>query len=140
VQGFYEPDSATLFLVEDAALGVVITLTHELVHALQDQYLPLDSLMDPARPNDRLMALQAILEGQAQYASVSLLAGDRVDQAGFWDLAAEEARIAAGSQMANVPLILREALLFPYLDGARFMEWWSAGRHHALRPPDANVD
>lgn len=127
VQGFYEPDSTTLFLVENAQLGTVITLSHELVHALQDQYLPLDSLMDPSKPNDQLMALQAILEGQAQFVSVSLIAKNQVDQEGFWDLAADEARRAAAVQMGDVPLVLREALLFPYLDGARFMAWWTAG-------------
>ncbi len=127
VQGFYEPDSATLFLVEDAPLGVRITLAHELVHALQDQYLPLDSLMDPARPNDQLMALQAILEGQAHHASMTLMAGDRVNEGGFWDLAAEQARQITAREMPEVPLALREQLLFPYVDGARFMEWWSTG-------------
>lgn len=127
VQGFYEPDSAMLFLVEDAQLGTVITLSHELVHALQDQYLPLDSLLDPTQPNDQLMALQAVLEGQAQYVSVSMLAGPQVGQTGFWDVAADESRRAAVGQMKDVPLVIREALLFPYLDGAKFMSWWFAG-------------
>ena len=127
VQGFYEPDSAMLFLVEDAQLGTVITLSHELVHALQDQHLPLDSLLDPDKPNDQLMALQAILEGQAQFVSVSMIAKTQAQQDGFWDLAADEARRAAVGQLGDVPLILRESLLFPYLDGARFMAWWSTG-------------
>ena len=26
-----------------------------------------------------------------------------------------------------MPLVLREELLFPYVDGARFMKWWSTG-------------
>ena len=127
VQGFYEPDSTTLFLVRDAPLGITLTLAHELVHALQDQYLPLHALMDPGRPNDELMALQAVLEGQAQFASVMMIAGDRAESPSFWDTAAAEAREAAVDQLSGVPLILREALLFPYLDGARFMYWWSHG-------------
>ncbi len=127
VQVFYEPDSATLYLVEDAQLGTVITLSHELVHALQDQHLPLDSLLDPSTPNDRLMALQAILEGQAQFVSISLIAEKQAQQDGFWDLAADETRRAAVGQLGDVPLVLRESLLFPYLDGARFMAWWSSG-------------
>lgn len=127
VQGFYEPDSATLYLVEDAQLGTVITLTHELVHALQDQHLSLDSLLDPRTPNDRLMALQAVLEGQAQFVSFSLIAKKQVQEDGFWDLAADETRRAAVGQLGDLPLVLRESLLFPYLDGARFMAWWSSG-------------
>jgi hypothetical protein len=127
VQGFYEPDSSMLFLVEDAQLGTVITLSHELVHALQAQHLPLDSLLDPRKPNDQLMALQAVLEGQAQFVSVSMIAKAQSQQDGFWDLAADEARRAAIGQLGNIPLIIRESLLFPYLDGARFMAWWSSG-------------
>ena len=127
VQGFYEPDSTMLFLVEDAQLGTVITLSHELVHALQDQHLPLDSLLDPRKPNDQLMALQAVLEGQAQFVSVSMIAKAQSQQDGFWDLAADEARRAAMGQLGDIPLIIRESLLFPYLDGARFMAWWSSG-------------
>jgi len=127
VQGFYEPDSTMLFLVEDAQLGTVITLSHELVHALQDQHLPLDSLLDPRKPNDQLMALQAILEGQAQFVSVSMIAKAQSQQDGFWDLAADEARRAAMGQLGDIPLIIRESLLFPYLDGARFIAWWFNG-------------
>ena len=127
VQGFYEPDSTTLFLVEGAPVGLRITLAHELVHALQDQYLPLGNLMDPTRPNDELLALQAILEGQAQHASMTMIAGDRVDEDGFWDMAADQARQVAAREMSDVPLVLREELLFPYLEGARFMEWWLTG-------------
>ena len=127
VQGFYEPDSTMLFLVEDAQLGTVITLSHELVHALQHQHLPLDSLLDPRKPNDQLMALQAVLEGQAQFVSVSMIAKTQSQQDGFWDLAADEARRAAIGQLGDIPLIIRESLLFPYLDGARFVAWWSSG-------------
>ena len=27
---------------------------------------------------------------------------------------------------ARAPLVVREALIFPYLDGAEFMRWWNA--------------
>ena len=43
-------------------------LAHELVHALQHQYIPLDSIMRQPGDNDRLAAAQAILEGQATLA------------------------------------------------------------------------
>ena len=44
---------------------------------------------------------------------------------------------------ARAPLVVREALIFPYLDGAEFMHWWEtagAEGHAAVRPPHAGVD
>ena len=70
--GFYDPDSATLFGVAGAEREELrLVLAHELVHALQDQYLPLDSILDATANNDRLTAAQAILEGQATLASIA---------------------------------------------------------------------
>ena len=51
-----------------------LVLAHEMVHALQGQYLPLDSILDATDNNDRLTAAQAILEGQATLASIEVLA------------------------------------------------------------------
>jgi len=128
VLGFYDPDSLTLFVVEGGIAGEAgarITVAHELIHALQDQYLPLDSLLRDDRDNDRAMARQAILEGQANYASLRLLAPpEALDKAGFWELAAERGREEAAKTLV-APLIIRESVLFPYFDGARFFDWWS---------------
>ena len=47
-----------------------LVLAHEMVHALQGQYLPLDSILNATDNNDRLTAAQSILEGQATLASI----------------------------------------------------------------------
>ena len=71
VAGFYDPDSATLFGVEGAdRTQLSLVLAHEMIHALQGQHLPLDSILDARENNDRLSAAQAILEGQATLASL----------------------------------------------------------------------
>src|SRR5215217_1726968 len=45
VVGYYDPKAKTLYVVEGADEQVVgITITHELIHALQDQYVNLDSI------------------------------------------------------------------------------------------------
>ena len=63
-----------------------LTVAHELVHALQDQYMPLDSILKDKSSNDRSAAAQAILEGQANYASIVMLQGAEVAQSReFWD-------------------------------------------------------
>ena len=51
-----------------------LVLAHEMVHALQGQYLPLDSILKATASNDRLTAAQSILEGQATLASIEVLA------------------------------------------------------------------
>jgi hypothetical protein len=129
VAGFYDPDSATLFGVEGAdRTQLRLVLAHELIHALQGQHLPLDSILDARENNDRLAAAQAILEGQATLASLEVLApGQGVAQnPQFWEMYREQVRRQQSSMpvFRNAPLVLRETLIFPYLQGAEFMHWW----------------
>jgi hypothetical protein len=129
VAGFYDPDSAMLFGVEGADRSQLrLVLAHELIHALQGQYLPLDSILTATSNNDRLTAAQAILEGQATLASLDVLAPGQ-DVAGkpeFWELYREQVRAQQSSMpvFRRAPLVLRESLIFPYLQGAEFMHWW----------------
>jgi hypothetical protein len=105
-----------------------LVLAHEMVHALQGQYLPLDSIVHETANNDRLTAAQAVLEGQATLASIDVLAPsqDVSSSPEFWDLYREQVREQQSSMpvFAKAPLIVREALIFPYLAGAEFMHWW----------------
>ena len=134
VAGFYDPDSAMLFGVEGAdRTQLRLVLAHELIHALQGQHLPLDSILDARENNDRLAAAQAILEGQATLASLDVLAPGQgvAENPQFWELYREQVRQQQSSMpvFRRAPLVLREALIFPYLQGAEFMHWWkSEGR------------
>jgi hypothetical protein len=98
--------------------------------ALQGQHLRLDSILDDRRNNDRLTAAQAILEGQATLASLDVLApGQAVARnPQFWELYREQVRQQQSTMpvFQRAPLILREALIFPYLQGAEFMHWWAS--------------
>jgi len=129
VAGYYDPDSATLFGVAGADRSQLrLVLAHELIHALQGQYLPLDSILSETSNNDRLTAAQAVLEGQATLSSLEVLAPGQ-DVAGkpeFWDLYRDQVRAQQSSMpvFRRAPLVLREALIFPYLQGAEFMHWW----------------
>jgi len=97
------------------------------VHALQHQYLNLDSLVELKRQNDRRTAAQAILEGQATLAQILVLMPEQKLESlpNFWDL-----RTALGAQQdqmkvfGSAPLWLRESLIFPYLGGAEFVRWF----------------
>ncbi len=129
VAGYYDPDSAKLFGVAGSDRSQLrLVLAHEMIHALQGQHLPLDSILSARSNNDRLTASQAILEGQATLASIEVLAPgqDVTRNPEFWDLYREQVRTQQSSMpvFRRAPLILREALIFPYLQGAEFMHWW----------------
>ena len=129
VAGYYDPDSGAFFGVEGASPVVFrTTVSHELVHALQHDYLPLDSIMNQRDDADRLLAAQSVLEGQATLAMLRMQPqyGDAVLDESFWEQAREGTRQQQGSmpQFASAPRVIRETLLFPYIEGAEYIRWW----------------
>lgn len=133
VAGFYDPDSTTLFAVvggDRAQLRLV--LAHELVHALQHQYTPLDSILKDIHDADRLAAAQAVFEGQATLASmVALLPGmDLINDDSFWDTFRGQLQTQqAGMKVFNgAPLVIRSGLTFPYVQGSEFVRWFRRNR------------
>jgi hypothetical protein len=132
VVGYYDPATARLYVVEGMSRGAAgPVVAHELVHALQDQHTNLDSLVAPARGNDRQMAAQAAAEGQATLVMLALqvarMAGRPLDPAALPDLGPElrtalEAEQKAFPVFARAPRVIRESLLFPYLHGAAFVQ------------------
>ena len=130
IAGYYDPDSNALYIpadIEPFQLRVVVS--HELVHALQDQYVRLDSIITQRHVNDRRSAAQAILEGQATVAQIPVLMPeqkpDTLPLGWFWKqravMAAQQAQM---KEFARAPLWLRESLIFPYLGGADFNVWF----------------
>ncbi|HEY6784707.1 MAG TPA: hypothetical protein VI159_07120, partial [Gemmatimonadales bacterium] len=55
IVGYYDPDSGALFIPTDAdSTSIRFNIaSHELVHALQDQYASIDSVLRQPRHNDR---------------------------------------------------------------------------------------
>ena len=130
VAGYYDPDSNALYIPADIEpFQLRIVVSHELVHALQDQYVRLDSIITQRHANDRRSAAQAILEGQATVSQIPVLMPeqnpDTFPLGWFWRQRA--AMAAQQSQMklfAHAPLWIREGLIFPYLGGADFIVWF----------------
>jgi len=128
VVGYYDPKAKTLYVVSGADEQVVgITITHELIHALQDQYVNLDSIQKSGANNDRLAAAQALIEGEAQFEQISIMLGGpqqiETRLPGAWDRVREEIRNRQGEMpvFATAPMVIQESLLFPYLSGAEFV-------------------
>lgn len=102
-----------------------MTITHELIHALQDQYISLDSVQKIRDDNDRLTAAQSVFEGQAVYEQISIMLGGTniaINLPGGWDRIREMIRENQGSMpiFAAAPKVIQETLIFPYLSGAEF--------------------
>jgi len=130
VVGYYDPDSTTLYVVDGTDPAQLrLVLAHELVHGLQGQYVALDSLLSQRSQNDRRMAAQAVMEGQATLASLTALMPDQ-DYATLPDFWQEFRRSVRAQQdrlpvFGAAPAVIREGLIFPYLAGADFVRWFT---------------
>lgn len=132
VVGYYNPERDALYLVEDAPVRELRpVLVHELVHALQDQHAPLDSLIARERGNDRQTAAQAALEGHATLVMFAWLleeqAGTPLDPRQVPEVGSQlepllEAQNDQFPVFRSAPRIVRETLLFPYISGASFVQ------------------
>jgi hypothetical protein len=126
IVGYYDPHTKVLYVVDGAPKDMAgITITHELVHALQDQYIALDSVQKIRDDNDRLAAAQSVFEGQAVYEQISIMLGGTniaINLPGGWDRIREMIRENQASMpiFAAAPKVIQETLIFPYLSGAEF--------------------
>ncbi len=128
VVGYYDPDADTLFVRSDVDTALVRpVLVHELVHALQDQHLDLDSLTDALSDrNDRATAARSALEGHATYVMVEWMmerqTGGDVDLTRLPDLSsllggADLTSLAGMPALSGAPEVIRETMVFPYVGG-----------------------
>ena len=131
VAGFYDPDSVALYVRSGQDEETVESvLVHELVHAAQDQSVDLDALIERGRGNDRRIAAQAAAEGHAtlvmlEYA-LAKQQGSEVDLVAipnFIDLMGPSLAAAASSSpvLSTAPAIVRESLIFPYVQGTEYV-------------------
>ena len=144
IVGFYDPATKVLYVIDGAKpeeVGFVVE--HELVHALQDQYTNLDSLLHIKGDDDRVLAAQSVMEGQATLVPIQSMLGPAAGLPGGWEKVRELIRENQGSmpKFAAAPQILQETLLFPYLSGAEFMRRFQeqGAGEGALRRRDARV-
>lgn len=131
--GYYDPATKVLYVVEGSPKALLQqTVTHELVHALQDQYVKIDSIQSQTDDADRQGSAQAILEGQAVFTQllVDPNAGPMLKMPGGWDRIRDVIRDGQGGMpvFASAPRAVREGLLFPYLGGADFVRRFTEKR------------
>ncbi|MGD2136511.1 MAG: hypothetical protein PVF27_10135, partial [Gemmatimonadales bacterium] len=130
VVGYYDPDSAALYVVAESDPAILrLTMAHELVHALQGQYVPLNELIERTGANDEKMAAQAVLEGQATLVAFRALLSEqefaRLEGFSTTYRRALQQQFASMPVFGSAPRVIREGLVFPYLEGADFIRWFS---------------
>lgn len=101
-------------------------LMHELVHALQDREMSLDTFLTPhPGQGDQLLARQALIEGEAVALMLELLLkAQGTELSSLPDLGPVRSLVAAGSAgpaFDAAPQFLRDLLIFPYVDGLSFV-------------------
>lgn len=148
VAGYYDPATRVLYVVADGDAEIIsVTITHELVHALQHQHFPLDTVRAMKGDNDRQVAVQAMVEGQATYEQISIMLGGSdfgMRLPGGWDQLRELIRSQSASMplFSRAPTLLQETLLFPYLSGAEFVRQFKRLRPGAVpyAPPPVSTE
>lgn len=128
IVGFYDPETKVLYIVQGSPNeSAQLIVTHELVHALQDQYVNLDSIQKLTNDNDRQSATQAVFEGEAVYEQIHAMLGPgniAVALPGGWERVRETIRNNQSAMpiYASAPMVIQETLIFPYLSGAEFVK------------------
>lgn len=121
VVGFYDPELDQL-VVRGAALTPYVraTLAHELTHALDDQHFELERPALDEADDESGLGFSALVEGNALRVEDAFVETftDEEEQA----RAEEEARLAAGIDLANVPRVLPELIGFPYAVGPALVD------------------
>jgi hypothetical protein len=128
IAGFYDPSDRQLYLSEETGGGEEV-MAHEIDHALQDQHFDLKRWMTADKKNaDATLARQALVEGDGTVLMFEFLTGKTT-----WDDTDFVAKMAGGMRagmvmMGDVPLSLKESLVFPYVNGLKFVAHTRATR------------
>jgi len=143
VAGFYEPDSTALYVLDDQPSAALESLLmHELVHAVQDQWVDLAAVTAPGLDNDRSSAAQAAIEGHAMLVMLEHAmssAQPDLDVVDIPRLAGLLRPLLDGVReeypaLGAAPRIVQESLLLPYTEGAAYVQavWAERGRRVPL--------
>ncbi|MFQ5862125.1 MAG: hypothetical protein ACE5IC_03285 [Candidatus Brocadiales bacterium] len=129
VAGFYDWRTKTLYLIDGIPETLLKALiSHELTHALQDQHVGIENLPTSRKKedDDRIMATQALLEGDAISLTIDYalkFAGKDSTMLPDHNLPLEEfISTVGGKLMASAPAYIRYNMLFPYIHGLTFVK------------------
>ena len=146
IAGLYDPKTHEFYVADwIPAADQKMVMAHELTHALQDQHFKIENWAKAARPNDDAeLAREAVLEGSAMAAMVDYLlqgTGRSLQDLPDIDPSMLIGDMESTPMLKKAPPFLKDALIFPYLDGLNFSaavlrpEGWSALSGIFAKPP-----
>src|SRR6202521_432283 len=125
IAGLYDPKAHEFYVADWIPIDDQrMVMAHELTHALEDQHFQIEAWAKAARPNDDgELAREAVLEGSAMAAMVEYLlqgSGRSLQDLPDIDPAMLIGDMTETPLLKKAPPFLRDALIFPYLDGLTF--------------------
>lgn len=130
VAGFYDPETAEFVVVSDddeLDSNEQWIHAHEFMHALQDQYYPLELLSDKGLDSEAKFALRSVAEGEATliqllYLRAGYFTQDEINEI-FTEISTQDTSI-----LDELPPIIVSSFTFPYDTGLNFvLEMYSGG-------------
>ncbi len=125
VAGLYDPKTKGLYVrTPDGGIGPVeqVFFAHEFQHALQDQHFDLAGMQDlPADQGDRILAMQALVEGDAYVLMAQWLIA-HLGADGISALLEASNDPEAQAALAAIPRIIQAQILFPATEGTVFVQ------------------
>jgi len=121
VAGYYDPQEKAIFWVEEDGQTEFdpLVLAHEAAHALQDQHFDLEGLDDPEHNDDRSLAIDALIEGDAMLADV-FYAQEHIPLLDQMESASQASGIES-QELESAPLFISTLTTFPYYAGLDFV-------------------
>jgi hypothetical protein len=125
IAGLYDPKAHEFYVADWIPIADQrMVMAHELTHALEDQHFQIEGWVKAARPNDDgELAREAVLEGSAMVAMVEYLlrgTGRSLDDLPDIDPAMLIGDMTETPMLKKAPSFLKDALIFPYIDGLTF--------------------
>jgi hypothetical protein len=140
VAGYYDPKTQEFYLADWIDLdGQKPIMAHELTHALQDQHFNLRRFDNwPKHDSDAELAAHTLIEGDASFLMVQYISHNPLRQLAFL----KSMVMGGGSteQLDKAPRVLRESLVFPYLQGMTWVQQvYKRGGWEAVSAAYANL-
>ncbi len=125
IAGLYDPKQHEFYIADWIQPDEQrMVMSHELTHALQDQYFHIEAWSRAAKPNDDAeLAREAVLEGSAMAGMLEYMLKDK--GLTLRDIPDVDPSIFVGDlsdtpMLKKAPPFIKDSLMFPYFDGLRF--------------------
>jgi hypothetical protein len=125
IAGLYDPKAHEFYVADWIPIDDQrMVMAHELTHALEDQHFQIEAWEKAAKPNDDgELARESVLEGSAMAAMVEYLlsgSGRSLQDLPDIDPSMLIGDMSETPMLKKAPSFLKDALIFPYLDGLTF--------------------